>query len=206
MNVRLNKEQKIRVLNSDDIYKILQQILLRENKIRRNQEHFWIIGLNDSNKIIFIELIGLGARNRVNAEPPEIFRIAIYKLATKVILSHNHPSGTLSPSKADINFTDRILKAGQIIKIDVIDHIIITEKGYYSFDTEGILSTIKNSGMYEVMNVDKANMIKLKMEIEKEKIEKEFAKKMARKMKKDGADEKYIKKMTGLYLDEIREL
>ena len=60
--------------------------------------------------------------------------------------------------------------------------------------------------MYEVMNVDKANMIKLKMEIEKEKIEKELVKKMARKMKKDGADEKYIKKLTGLYLDEIRKL
>ena len=206
MNVRLNKNQKIKILNSDDIFKILQQVLLRENKIRRSQEHFWAIGLDDSNKILFIELIALGARNRVSIEPPIVFRMAVQKLSYKIILAHNHPSGTLSPSKADIDFTDRILKAGQIIKVDVIDHMIISEKGYYSFDTEGILSAIKNSGMYEVMNVDKANMIKLKMEMEKEKIEKEFAKKMARKMKKEGVDEKFIKKMTGLYLDEIRKL
>lgn len=60
MNVRLSHEQKIRLLNSQDVYKVMQQVLLRENKIRRNQEHFWVIGLDNKNKILFIELIGLG--------------------------------------------------------------------------------------------------------------------------------------------------
>ncbi|MGX1930135.1 JAB domain-containing protein [Flagellimonas sp. 2504JD4-2] len=84
-------------------------MLLRENKIRRNQEHFWVVGLNTKNKILFIELIGLGAVNRVNADPPDVFRMAIYKLATKVILVHNHPSGVVDASKGDQEFTDRIL-------------------------------------------------------------------------------------------------
>jgi len=206
MNVRLNKEQKIRELNSDDLFKVMQQILLRENKIRRNQEHFWTIGLNKNNKILFIELIGLGANNRVAADPPDVFRMAIYKLASKVILAHNHPSGNLSPSKTDLNFTDKMLKSGRILNIEVIDHIIITESGYMSFEKEGMIKIIQNSGMYEVLNVDKARIIELKLSIEKEKLLKENSKMIAKKMKEQGMDEKLIKKMTGLYLDEIRVL
>ncbi len=77
--------------------------MLRENKIGRNQEHFWVIGLDNQNKILFIELIGLGTVNRVNANPSDVFRMGIYKLAVKMILVHNNPSGNLSPSDADIN-------------------------------------------------------------------------------------------------------
>ncbi|MEP2510515.1 MAG: JAB domain-containing protein [Reichenbachiella sp.] len=101
MNVRLAKDQKIKVLNTQDIWQVMQQVLLRENKIRRNQEHFWIVGLDNSQKILFIELIGLGAVNRVNANPPDVFRMGIYKLAVRMILVHNHPSGTLELSNDD---------------------------------------------------------------------------------------------------------
>ena len=133
MNVRLTKEQKIKVLNSTDIYAIMQQVLLRENKIRRNQEHFWVVGLNHNNKILFVELIGLGASNRVNADPPDVFRMAIYKLASKLILVHNHPSGTHEVTDADITFTDHMLKVGKLIKVEVLDHLVITETNYTSF-------------------------------------------------------------------------
>jgi len=133
MTVRLTKEQKIKVLNSGDVYKIMQQILLRENKISRAQEHFWVIGLNNKNKILFIELIALGAQNRLHANPPDIFRMAIYKLAIKLILVHNHPSGDAHPSKADILMTKEMINAGELIKIQVIDHLLITEKKFFSF-------------------------------------------------------------------------
>ena len=108
MNVRLTQDQKIQLSESGDVYKIMQQILLRENKIGRNQEHFWAIGLDNQNKILFIELIGLGAVNRVNANPPDVFRMGIYKLAVRMILVHNHPSGQLKPSDEDIDFTDKM--------------------------------------------------------------------------------------------------
>ena len=206
MNVRLNKNQKIKILNSDDIFKILKQVLLRENKIRRSQEHFWVIGLDDSNKILFIELLGLGARNRVSIEPPLVFRLAVQKLSYKIILAHNHPSGNLTPSKADVDFTDKIFKVGSILEIDVLDHLIITETDYQSFENEGILDRIKDSGMYEVLNRDKVGIIEWKLELEKKQAKKDASIAIAKKMKKDGADEKYIKKMTGLYLDEIRKL
>ncbi len=206
MNVRLTKDQKIRILNSDDIYTVMQQILLRENRIRRNQEHFWVVGLNNSNKILFIELLGLGTVNRVNANPPEIFRMAIYKLAVKIILVHNHPSGNLKPSKEDIHFTDRILKVGKIVNIEVIDHLIITDEDYTSFENEGHLDEIKKSGMYEVVDRQKINKLDWKLDIERQNGEKAKAIKIAKKMKSEGMDEKLIKKMTGLYIDEVRRL
>ena len=124
MNVRLSQEQKIKLLNSDAVYSIMQQILLRENKIRRNQEHFWVVGLDNQNKILFIELIGLGQVNRVEANPPDVFRMGIYKLAVSMILVHNHPSGNITPSQADKDFTDRMLKVGKLININVLDHLV----------------------------------------------------------------------------------
>ena len=139
MTVRLTKEQKIRVLNSQDVYNIMQQILLRENKIRRAQEHFWIVGLDNKNKILFIELIALGAQNRLDASPPDIFRMAIYKLALKVIFVHNHPNGDVSPGRSDKKTTERLIEAGELLNISVVDHLIISETKYVSFMDEKVI-------------------------------------------------------------------
>lgn len=206
MNVRLNKDQKVKVLNSDDVYSIMQQILMRENKIRRNQEHFWVIGLDNQHKILFIELIGLGRVNRVSANPPDVFRMGIYKLAVSMILVHNHPSGNLTPSQADKDFTDRLLKVGKLINIEVIDHLIITEESYTSFADKGIMEQLRKSGLFEIVNREKAKMQEWKIEHEKKRNEREGKKAVAKKLKESGMDEKEIKKMTGLRLGEIREL
>jgi DNA repair protein RadC len=133
MNVRLSAAHKIKVLNSSDIFIIMQTILLRENKIRRSQEHFWVIGLNSGNKILFIELVSLGATNRVEIAPAEVFRMAIYKAAVKMILVHNHPSGNVKISEADRDFTDRMIKSGNMLAVEVLDHLVITEESYTSF-------------------------------------------------------------------------
>ena len=117
----------------------MQQILLRENKIRRAQEHFWIVGLDNKNKILFIELVALGAQNRLNASPPDIFRMAIYKLALKVIFVHNHPSGDVKPGGADKKVTERLIEAGQLLEISVVDHLIINETKYLSFADRRII-------------------------------------------------------------------
>jgi len=167
MNVRLTQEQKIKVLNSADIYAIMQQVLLRENKIRRNQEHFWVVGLNHNNKILFVELIGLGASNRVNADPPDVFRMAIYKLASKLILVHNHPSGTHEVTDADITFTDHMLKVGKLIKVEVLDHLVITETNYTSFADQGVMDELQKSGLFEIMGPEKQELEQFKIDTEK---------------------------------------
>ncbi len=101
MNVRLTEEQKKRVLNAYDVYSVMQQILLRQNKIRRAQEHFWVVGLKADNTILFVELISIGAQNYAHVNPPDVFRMGIYKLAVRMILVHNHPSGNLNISASD---------------------------------------------------------------------------------------------------------
>lgn len=182
MNVRLTKEQKIKIVNSDDIYSIMQQILLRENKIRRGQEHFWIVGLNLENKILFIELMGLGADNRVNIKPPQVFRMAIYKTAPKIILVHNHPSGIIEPSEADLKTTDRLLKSGEIVDIDIIDHLIISEKKYFSFNQKGLIEQLKNNGIYQIVSKERAELEKWRLNYEKEKAAKNANKELAKKL------------------------
>lgn len=206
MNVRLTQEQKIKVLNSEDVYHVMQQVLLRENKIRRNQEHFWVVGLDNKNKILFIELISLGAVNRVQVAPPEIFRMAIYKLAVQMILVHNHPSGELTPSEADKDVTDKMIKAGQMLNIEVIDHLIISEKAYFSMADKGIIEELKNSHNYVLMDREKALLISMKIDAAKESGGKENSIEIAKKMLSDGLPVDAIVKYTGLSEEEIATL
>jgi len=130
----------------------MQQVLLREIKIRRNQEHFWVVGLDSANKVLFVELVSLGSVNSVNISPPEVFRMGIYKLAVKMILVHNHPSGQLKPSDSDLDFTDKMLKSGKMINIQVIDHLIISEESFLSFEDKELIKQLQNSGMYELID------------------------------------------------------
>ncbi|WP_242528023.1 JAB domain-containing protein [Allomuricauda sp. CAU 1633] len=206
MNVRLTQEQKIKVLNARDIYTIMQQILLRENKIRRNQEHFWVVGLNNENKILFVELIGLGAHNRVNADPPDVFRMAIYKLANKLILVHNHPSGNHEVTDADILFTDHMLKAGKFLRIDVLDHLVITETDYTSFEDQGVMDELRKSGLFEIVGPEKQELEAFKLETERKRGKKEGLKEVAKSLKEGGMSDADIKKHTGLPLKVIRGL
>jgi DNA repair protein RadC len=148
MNVKLTKTQKIKLLNSADIYNVMQQILLRENKIDRNKEHFWTIGLDNSNRILYIELISLGGTTQAPAEPMQVFRVGVLKGAVRMILIHNHPTGELKPSQEDLDITDRLIQVGIILNIRVIDHLIITEKAYNSFTDTGMLSKLEDSTRY----------------------------------------------------------
>ncbi|EDP97840.1 JAB domain-containing protein [Kordia algicida OT-1] len=204
MNVRLTEAQKITVLNAHDVYSVMQQILLRQNKIRRAQEHFWVVGLKADNTILFVELIAIGAQNRVNANPPDVFRMGIYKLAVRVILVHNHPSGNLKPSAQDKDITDRLLKVGKLINIDVIDHLIITESGFTSFKDKGIMEELRKSGLYEIQDRESDQMKEMQLRYERKNAEKAKALEVARRLKEMGMDTDFIKKATGLYVRDIK--
>lgn len=207
MNVRLTKDQKIQIANSEDVYGIMQQILLRENRIGRIQEHFWIVGLDKSHKILFIELLALGNDNRVHIKAPQVFRMAIYKNAPKVILVHNHPSGVLKPGEEDLKTTDRLLKAGEIIEIDVIDHLIISEKNYFGFNQAGLIEELRNNGAYRIVERDRAELEKWRLDQEKEKAFKEASKQLAKKLlalNTMSAEE--IRKLTGLTIREMNKI
>jgi len=162
-------------------------------------------GLN-ANKILFVELIGLGAVNRVSANPSDVFRMAIYKMIVRMVLVHNHPSGNLEPSKKDLDFTDHMLKAGKLISIEVTDHLIISETGYLSLADRGIIKQLQKSGLFEIVDREKVELKQWKLDTERREGEKSKALKIAKKMKDEGMDKKLIKKMTGLYMHEINKL
>jgi len=130
----------------------MHRVLLRENRLGRNQEHFWVLGLNNANKLLYLELIGLGRQNRVTVNPPDVFRTAVHRLALRIVFVHNHPSGELNPSAGDKSVTDHLLKAGELMGIEVLNHLIITEQGgYLSFKSAGILEELRHSQTWQII-------------------------------------------------------
>jgi DNA repair protein RadC len=202
MDIKLTEAEKIKLLNSDDIYGIMQKILLRENKIDQNREHFWVLGLENNNRILFIELISLGTVNKTLAEPMEVFSLALQKRAVRIILCHNHPSGEIKPSDADKDITDRLIQVGMIVNTEVIDHLIISDKSYLSFGDIGLLEELKKSTKYVPTYVLEKRFKKEATEIAKQKEKVEIAK----AMKKSGEPIEKIALFTGLPEEEIQKL
>lgn len=102
-------------------------------------EEFWILMLNNSNKVIHRYNLSKGGITATMVDVRLLFKKALSHSATSIILAHNHPSGTLKPSQADKQLTEKVKKAGEILDIKVLDHLIITEKSYFSFADEGLL-------------------------------------------------------------------
>ncbi|TRX46295.1 helix-turn-helix domain-containing protein [Fulvivirga sp. M361] len=206
MNIKLTNSQKIKILCSDDIYSIMQKILLRENKIDRNREHFWTISLDNAHKILNIELVSMGSATKTVVEPMEVFSIPLQKRAVRIILVHNHPSGEIKPSKEDLDITDRLIQAGRILQTPVLDHLIITEKTFFSFEDVGLIKELEQSTKY-------VTAYELKRRYQKEALEKgniegkkEKAIEMAKAMKEEGIAIEIIAKISGLSPNTIKRL
>ncbi|MBC8054237.1 MAG: DNA repair protein RadC [Sphingobacteriaceae bacterium] len=104
-----------------------------------NHEELWIVLLNRANNVQSQHLISKGGQAGTVADPKIIFQAALENHAASIILSHNHPSGNLKPSQADINLTRKLRDAGQLLDISVLDHVIFTNTSYFSFADEGMI-------------------------------------------------------------------
>jgi DNA repair protein RadC len=124
----------VQVCTSIDVYKT---IVSRFKDL--NHEEFWIIVLNRANKITSSHLVSKGGQAGTIADPKIIFNMALENHAASLILAHNHPSGNLKPSQADLELTRKLRSAGNFLDIPVLDHLIITDQGFLSFADEGIL-------------------------------------------------------------------
>lgn len=102
-------------------------------------EQFKILLLNQANKVLAISELSTGGITGTVADPKMIFMTALRANACNIILAHNHPSGSLKPSRADIDLTKKIREGGQLLEIGVLDHLIITSEAYYSFADEGMM-------------------------------------------------------------------
>lgn len=129
-----NSKEEPSICCSADIYETLHPYLMD-----LNHEEFWLICLNRRNKILKISQVSKGGLNITVADPKILFKIALDHRASSIIISHNHPSGNLKPSQADIQLTAKLKKGGEFLEIPVLDHIIYTNNGYFSFADENIL-------------------------------------------------------------------
>lgn len=126
--------EKRKIASSTDVYSYFHS-LIGDNVY----ESFYILLLNRANKIIKSVFISEGGLAGTVADPKKIFRFALESSASSMILCHNHPSGNVKPSDADIKLTRKLKQAGEMLDLPVLDHIIIGEESYYSFADEGVL-------------------------------------------------------------------
>ncbi|MBU2045668.1 MAG: JAB domain-containing protein, partial [Bacteroidetes bacterium] len=127
-------KQKKNIGHSRDIYE-----LFKPRIADLLHEEFWIILLSRANKVLHKVLISKGGQAGTIADPKIIFKAALEGNAANIILAHNHPSGNLKPSQADMQLTKKLQEAGKLLDLQVLDHVIFTERSYFSFADEGLL-------------------------------------------------------------------
>ena len=125
---------KPKITCSQDIYELMRPELLDEQV-----EYFYLVLLNRSNQVMRKYLVSQGGTAGTVVDPKIVFKIALEHLAQSIILVHNHPSGNLTPSEQDKRLTQRLVKVGRELDLPVLDHLIFTDSGYFSFADDGIL-------------------------------------------------------------------
>ena len=103
------------------------------------KEHFLVLTLNSINEVIAVRIVTIGLLNQSLVHPREVFWWAIKDNAAYIVLAHNHPSGNNNPSEEDLDITAKLVEASKIMGIDILDHIIFSKYGYYSFREDGKL-------------------------------------------------------------------
>ena len=126
--------QKIQIRDASTAFQLLSPVLSD-----LQTEEFWAVFLNQNNEVIHRERLTKGGIAESVVDVRVLFKTALDHFSTAVIVAHNHPSGNLKPSKADISITEKIKESGKILNITLLDHLIVSQKGYYSFADEGLL-------------------------------------------------------------------
>lgn len=126
--------QRKKITSSQSVFELMQPIIGE-----LPHEEFWIVYLNNSNKVLQTSQLSKGGITGTLVDVRLAFKNALQLGAVAVILAHNHPSGTLKPSQPDIKLTQKLKTAGESLDIKVLDHLIITEKAYFSFADESMM-------------------------------------------------------------------
>lgn len=138
---RPKRGKRPQIKSSKDAFNVLLEIY-DWNTIEA-YETFWVLLLNRANRVIGAHRVGDGGVVGVVVDAKKIFAVALKAMASQVLISHNHPSSNLNPSHADINLTEKLVKGGELLDVNVIDHLIVTpERQYYSFADEGLIWTM----------------------------------------------------------------
>lgn len=121
------RPEGVRIKHPTDVLPLIQHYA------DRKQEHFIVVSLNGAHEVMSTRVVTIGLVDQSHVHPREVFSDPIVERASAVVLAHNHPSGQLVPSPEDLDVTHRIKVAGDILGIEVLDHVLFTHKGFYSF-------------------------------------------------------------------------
>ncbi|HEY1055760.1 MAG TPA: JAB domain-containing protein [Emticicia sp.] len=134
---KFKASERPKVNSSKMVYDLLSENWNKD--ILELQEQFKVILLNRANRVLGIYEASTGGMSGTLADPKLIFSTALKTCATAIIIAHNHPSGNLRPSEADKRITQKLIAGGKLLDIDILDHVIVTVEGYYSFRDEGLI-------------------------------------------------------------------
>lgn len=204
MNVKLTKTQRILIESSGDIARIMRQILLRENRVSRQREHLWTVGLNEEYKMMYVELIAFGIPAKTKIQPMEIYRLALQKDCRYLYICHNRKTADMAAQADDKALTDRMIQVGNIVGIQVFDHIIVNPKteDFLSYRDVGLMDELSKSTTW----VPKFEQVKKIKKMAAEEATKKAMFGVAKGMKKNKIDGNLISQLTGLSLEEIEQL
>jgi DNA repair protein RadC len=132
--VRTGSLPRVRIMSPQDAYRVLKPLAYGLDR-----EHFWRLDLDSRRRLLGCELISIGSLTASIAHPREVFKGAILSNAHSIMIAHNHPSQETSPSSADQWTTRRLRRAGHLLRIELLDHVILTDRDYFSFKEAHLL-------------------------------------------------------------------
>jgi DNA repair protein RadC len=171
MVIELSNDQKQTVLGlTCQIYHLVNRVFMRKSPLERKREHFWVLAMDSDNKPVSLEEIRLSTSDDAELDPMQFFRHPLYQCATKAVLVHNHPYGTIKPSREDYYLTDFLLQAGKILGIDVVDHLIISNHDiFYSFENWGKIKQLNKKPLFKLTRTELAYLRREALHIDHKK-------------------------------------
>ena len=130
-----NAWRKVRC--SEDVSDILRTVNLGQGKLDKNKENLWVLCLDTHHRVFAVHLVAIGTLDETLVHPREVFRPPVLEGAAKIIVVHNHPTGDPRPSKDDEHLTERLVAAGSILGIVLLDHVIIADNGKFDSVMKG---------------------------------------------------------------------
>jgi DNA repair protein RadC len=127
------RNSTIEIRDARDVARVFQDLFRLEDQIDQDKEHLYVMHVDSCRRINLVELAAIGTLNHTEVHPRETYRRAVIEGSYSIIVAHNHPTGDVTPSEADIKTTQRLHEAGEILQIPLLDHIIFTPKHEYFF-------------------------------------------------------------------------
>jgi len=126
-----------KITSSEQAGKKLVNLYNQLDLVDADREHFWVLGFNNKLRLRYIEEVAVGTGEKAVISTRQVFRTAVMKGVSTIIVAHNHPGGDLTPSPEDIKLTRLLIDGGKLLDLQVLDHIIVTAEGYYSLCENG---------------------------------------------------------------------